>query len=224
MKNLSVLFLLTLGLAASTALAAPFSSPHNVVVLRCTGAVNTGNAGFLDEYTPAGSLVQSITLPQNGTTDTGSSIVFGITALSHETSLSGDGAFVVIPGYAAMTAGAVESSTASANHRVIATVKYDGTYALANTNANWASAASVRGAASDGYGNFWGDWTAGVSYLGNHGSYAALVTGGWRASAVVNGTLYVSLAAGVDYFTVGGTPTSGSGLGVTPYLVLNCID
>ena len=61
MKKLSAL-LFTVGLAASTALAAPFSSPNNIVVLRA-GTASTGSQGFLDEYTPAGALVQTITLP-----------------------------------------------------------------------------------------------------------------------------------------------------------------
>src|ERR1035437_3047922 len=99
MKKLNAL-LLTVGLAASTALAAPFSSPNNIVVLRA-GTASTGSQGFLDEYTPAGALVQPITVPTTTATTpptgSGTSIVFGqTTALIHETSLSDDGAFVVI--------------------------------------------------------------------------------------------------------------------------------
>jgi hypothetical protein len=204
MKKTSILLVSLLGLASAQ--AASFSSPHNIVVLRCAGAVNVGNAGFLDEYTPSGSLVQSITLPQNGTTDTGSSIVFGAsTALIHSMSLSADGALVVIPGYAAMAAsGNVESSTASAIHRVIATVKWDGTYARPNADSHWASNTSgERGAASDGFGNFWGIWTGGCSYLGNNGPYVNLNGTGMRAGGIVNGNLYVSVTLGVDYFTSG---------------------
>src|SRR5262245_32934423 len=52
--------------AAQRALAAGFT-PGNLVVYR-TGSgsgslLNTGNPVFLDEYTPAGALVQSIPLP-----------------------------------------------------------------------------------------------------------------------------------------------------------------
>lgn len=227
MKKLSVLFILTLGLAASTALAAPFSSPQNVVVLRA-GTAPTGSQGFLDEYTPAGVLVQTITLPTTTATTpptgSGTSIVFGqTTALIHETSLSDDGAFVVIPGYAACGAGTVESTTTAANnHRVIATVDYLGNYTLANSDAHWASATSgVRGCASDGFGNFWGDWTGGVSYLGNNNPYAAQVSGGWRASAVINGTIFFSSTLGVQYFNgfaLPSLPTSGASLGTGYYL------
>src|ERR1035441_5537263 len=62
MTKLSVLFILTLGLAAFTALAAPFSSPQNVVVLRA-GTASTGSQGFLDAYTPAGAPVPTIPHP-----------------------------------------------------------------------------------------------------------------------------------------------------------------
>src|ERR1035441_5967566 len=115
MTKLSVLFILTLGLAAFTALAAPFSSPQNVVVLRA-GTASTGSQGHLDEYTPRGPLVQTIDLPKTApttpATGSGTSIVFGqSTALIHETSLSDDGAFIVIPGYAACGTGTVEGTT-----------------------------------------------------------------------------------------------------------------
>src|ERR1035438_1945177 len=226
MKKLSVLFLLTPGVAASTALATPFSSPQNVVVLRA-GTASTGSQGFLDEYTPAGVLVQTITLPTTTATTpptgSGTSIVFGqTTALIHETSLSDDGAFVVIPGYAACGASTVENTTSANNQRVIATVDYLGNYTLANSNPTWASATTgVRGCASDGFGNFWGDWTGGVSYLGNNNPYAGQVTGGWRASAVINGTIFFSSTLGVQYFNgfaLPSLPTSGTSLGTGYYL------
>ena len=227
MKKHSALFLLTIGVAATTALAAPFSSPNNIVVLRA-GTASTGSQGFLDEYTPAGAFVQTITLPTTvataPATGSGTSIVFGAgsgtSSLIHETSLSGDGAFVVIPGYAACGVGAVDATTGANNHRVIATVDYNGNYTLANSNPTWASGASVRGCASDGFNNFWGDWTAGVSYLGNNNPYAAQVTGGWRASAVINGTIFFSSTLGVRYFDgfpLPSLPTSGTGLSTGTY-------
>jgi hypothetical protein len=231
MTKLSVLFILTLGLAAFTALAAPFSSPQNVVVLRA-GTASTGSQGFLDEYTPAGVLVQTITLPTTTATTpatgSGTSIVFGqTTALIHETSLSDDGAFVVIPGYAACGASTVENTTSANNQRVIATVDYLGNYTLANSNPTWASATSgVRGCASDGFGNFWGDWTGGVSYLGNNNPYAGQITGGWRASAVINGTICFTSTLGVRYFDgfpLPSLPTTGINLSANTYILQSAL-
>lgn len=56
-----------LALLPAAAFAAAFT-PSNVVVYRvgvggATTLVNTGSAVFLDEFTPAGGLVQSIALP-----------------------------------------------------------------------------------------------------------------------------------------------------------------
>jgi hypothetical protein len=135
--------------------------------------------------------------------------------------LSDDGAFVVIPGYAACGAGTVENTTPANNQRVIATVDYLGNYTLADSNPTWGNGTTgVRGCASDGFGNFWGDWTSGISYLGNNNPYAAQVTGGWRASAVVNGTIFFTSTLGVRYFDgfpLPSLPTSGTSLTTGTY-------
>ncbi len=113
MKELFTPILLTLGLASTTALAASFT-PGNVVVLRCDGTSSGGNTGSLVEYAPVGGAPVQ-TIPLTG-------IVFGNTLnLAHDITLSADGALIIIPGYAALAAN-IESTTAAANNRVIATV------------------------------------------------------------------------------------------------------
>src|SRR2546426_742675 len=104
MKKSSILSALTLAMISSTTLAASFTA-GNVIVLQCDGSVTTGNTASLVEYTPAGSVVSTVVLPSNGGTDNGTSFVAGgSSVLNHDISLSGDGALIVIPGYA-VTAG-----------------------------------------------------------------------------------------------------------------------
>src|SRR5207248_2961698 len=145
----------------ASAKAASFT-PGNVVVLQCAGTASGGSAGSVLEYTPSGTLAQTITLPSSGSP----AIVFGSTvSLPHDISLSADGALVVIPGYAYATNVSVEGTAAAADNRVIATVKWDGTVAFPIVNSAFASGQSVRGATSDGFGNFWGVFTSGMRYL-----------------------------------------------------------
>src|SRR5882762_1619783 len=98
MRRLFVLSALTMGFVSSTAFAASFTA-GNVIVLQCDGTVTTGNTASLVEYTPAGSVVSTVTLPSNGGTDNGTSLVVGgSSVLNHDMSLSADGALIVIPG------------------------------------------------------------------------------------------------------------------------------
>jgi hypothetical protein len=193
MKKLAVLVPLLLGLVSAK--AASFTA-GNVVVLQCAGVSSSGNAGSLLEYTPSGTLAQTITLPSSGSP----AIVFGNTvSLPHDISLSGDGALVVIPGYA-QTATSIESTTAAADNRVIATVKWDGTVAFPIINSALVSGQSVRGATSDGFGNFWVTFTSGMRYVTPSApTVSTTVNGtGSRACAIFNGQLYATVTAGVD--------------------------
>src|SRR5262245_43719495 len=103
---------------AGTVSAAPFT-PGNLVVYRVgDGAgtlVNTGNAVFLDEYTTAGALVQSIALP---TTVTGSQrqlIASGIATSEGLMTRSADGQCLLLTGYGRDLGGAGSlASTAGA--------------------------------------------------------------------------------------------------------------
>src|SRR5258706_12744735 len=156
MKRFLVPCLLFLGLASSPPRAASFP-PGNVVVLQCAGPSTGGNAGSLVEYAPGGGAPVQ-TIPLTG-------MVFGNTPnLAHDITLSADGALVIIPGYAALAAN-IESTTAAANNRVIATVKWDGTVAYPIINSALISGQSPRGTTSDGFGNFWVTFTSGMRYV-----------------------------------------------------------
>jgi hypothetical protein len=194
MKRLSVLMFLAFGLAQIHA-AVPLT-PHNVVVVKCDDVLTSGNTGSLLEYAPGapGTLVQTIALP---------GCVFGNSAsLVHDMSLSLDHAFVVIPGYD-HTATGIESTTAANDNRVIATVKYDGSYARPIVNSALFSGQSPRGATSDGFGNFWATFTSGTRYVtpADQTLATTVVGTGTRACGIFNGHLYRSIAASVDSYS-----------------------
>src|SRR5262249_21015301 len=143
--------------------------------------------------------------------------------------LSGDGALVVVPGYLPF-AGNVETASAATDNRVIATVKWDGTVAYPIVNSAAVSASSIRGAASDGFGNFWFTFTSGMRYVTPSApTVSTTVNGtGSRACGVYNGQLYATVTAGADslspnYPTGAGTyvvyinsATSADGFAIPP--------
>lgn len=208
----SILRGLTLFLLSGTTVLAQFT-PGRVVVLQAGSTSSAGNSGWLNEYLPAtaaqASPTYQVALPNSGTTDSGTSIVFGNnSAFNHGLSLSSDGAFVVVGGYANNVA-TVDTASGTLSPRVIATVKYDGAYARPITSSTIFSSATFRCAASDGFGNFWGINAASVSYFGN-GTPGAVQSLAGRTLAIANGNLTYTIGASVRAYT--GLPTAaGSG-------------
>ncbi|PWU15470.1 MAG: hypothetical protein C5B50_15330 [Verrucomicrobia bacterium] len=167
-------------------------TPGNVAVVQAAGASTSGNTGSLLEIPAAGGApVQSIAL--NG-------LVFGSSlTLVHGMSLSADGALVVIPGYATTIAN-IETSTSANDNRVIGTVRWDGTFARPIVNSAAVSGASPRGAASDGFTNYWFTFTSGMRFVTPSGpTVSTTVNGtGSRCCAIFNGQLYASISSAVD--------------------------
>ena len=192
----------TLLLAATGAMAQ--FTPGRVVVLQATNNAN-GGGGTLVEFTSSGPSGYTVTLPYNGATDNGVSIVFGNSStLNHDISLSGDGALVIIGGFA-NTATGVDASSGTASPRVGATVKYDGTYARPRSSTTALSGTSIRSMTSDGFGNFWGNGNSGTIYLNSN---TTIQTAASRVHAVFNGKLYYSTGAGA--FELPGLPTTAA--------------
>ena len=203
--------------------AAGFTAGNIVVYRVGDGSAALGSAAtavFLDEYTPAGALVQSIALPTavNGSnrrlTSSGTATNEGMLTLS------GDGQYIVLTGYDASvgTAG-VAATTSSTVNRVIGRVdtggNIDTTTAFAGTAGNSFSTGGIRSATSDGGTNFWAVGSvSGVQYitLGSTSStqVSSTVTN-LRGTSIFGGQLYISTASGtaVRVGTVGtGTPTT----------------
>jgi len=192
----------------------------NLVIYRVgdgTAALGSpATAVFLDEYTPAGTLVQSIALPTvvNGSnkrlTASGSSTSEGLLTLSV------DGKYLLATGYdAALATASITTSASATINRVIARVDssavVDTTTALsdASTGSNPRSAVSTDGT------NMWIDGGAGGIRYTTIGSttstqLSTTVTN-LRQANIYNGQLYVTDSSGtaVRLGSVGtGTPTT----------------
>ena len=98
---------LVLVVASSLSPAAPFT-PGDIVVYRVgsgTGSlVNTGNAVFLDEFSPAGTLVQSIAMPASATGSNHALVASGTATSEGLLARSADGNSLTLTGYAAFSA------------------------------------------------------------------------------------------------------------------------
>jgi hypothetical protein len=216
---------LTFG-AASAASAAPFTS-GNVVVCRVgSGApaalINTGNPVFLDEYTSAGALVQSIAMPTTVTAITPNKALVASGTASSECGLtrSADGKFLIVTGYGAPipTAGLAGSTAATVN-RVIGVVDAAGSVNTTTSLTDYASGNNPRSAASTNGTDLWiAGGAGGVRYttVGSTTStdLTSTVASGTFANVrqvnIFGGQLYASSGSGTNTFR--GVETIGTGL------------
>ncbi len=204
---------------AGTSLAVAFA-PGNLVVCRI-GAVGGGalNAAafpvFLDEYTTAGALVQSIALP---TTDDGPNQTLTLAGSATSECLmtrSADGRYIFVFGYdAAVGTAAVAGTTTTAVLRVIARVGQDGIVSTGTTTTSF-SAGNPRGIVSSNGTDIWlSGSNTGVVYttFGSSGTGTIVANGttNLRSLNIFDGQLYVSSASGtLRMGTVGaGLPTT----------------
>ncbi|MGI4862278.1 MAG: T9SS type A sorting domain-containing protein [Janthinobacterium lividum] len=212
--------------AASAQTVVPFTA-GNFVVVRIGDGTTTLTAAAaataLQEYTPAGTLVQTVALP---TADAGTALAFtetGSSTTDASLTRSADGRYLVLTGYNAIPGTATLAGTAaSANNRLIARVASDGTV---NTSTRITDAFSgststnvnIRGAASANGSTFYAIGSnSGVVYvpLGNTAASTAISTGAptnIRTVNVVGGNLYISSSSG----TTLGVAQVGTGLPTT---------
>lgn len=194
----------------------PFTA-GNLVVCR----VGDGSAAlaavatqvFLDEFTPAGTLVRSVTVPSS---TAGSRLtVTGNSTTECEITRSADRRYILIPGYDAVLASATPASqTSAAVPRVIGRVDQNVIFNLSTSTSSF-SAQNIRGAASTDGTNLWavGSGT-GVVYttLGATGAGTTVTSDltNSRTVNIFNGQLYTSSGSGtLRMNSVGtGTPTT----------------
>lgn len=201
--NITMLFLMVFFAGAAQV---PFTAGNIVVYRVGTGAAALTSAAtevFLDEYTPAGVLVQSIVMPTavNGAnqmlTGAGTAGTEGIMTLS------ADGQYLVVPGYnAAVGTASLASSASTTVPRTIGLVKYDATINTTTALTDLSSVGSVRSAASTNGTDIWacGNGTfnssGGVRYapVGATTSTRLNTTGtaALRCLNITNGQLYVA--------------------------------
>jgi Bacterial Ig domain len=197
-------------------------TPGDIVVERVgdgsAALSSAATAVFLDEYSPTGTLVQTIPLPTSDSgsnhivTDSGSATSEGILTLS------GDGQYLMAVGYdAAVGTASVVGTSSASTARVMARIGFDGVIDSSTTTTSF-SANNIRSAVTTNGTDIWAvGANTGVVYSTLGGSGAGTVVSSnatnLRVVNVFNGQLYVSSGSGTNTFrgvnTVGsGTPTS----------------
>ena len=198
--------------------AAAFN-PSNIVVYRVgTGAAALSSAAtavFLDEYTSAGTLAQSIALPT--LTGGGRALTASGTATSEGLlTRSGDGRFLILTGYdAAVGTAAVNGTASSLVQRIVGRVDANGTVdTTSNLGTTAFSGGNVRGATSlDGTAYWVTGSVTGVVYTTHSQGASTIVSNtatNLRGIDIVDGQLYTSSGSGtLRLGAVGsGTPTA----------------
>ena len=200
----------------------PSFTPGNIVVYRVgNGAAalsGSSAAGFLDEYTPTGTLVQSIALPTadagaNQTlTDSGSATSHGLI------NRSADGRYLLVTGYDTPpgTANVVTTATTTVS-RIVGRVGADGiidtTTALNDAfSSNYRSAASADGTSFylSGNGTAANAGTRLATLGATTSTQIAATPANQRAVDIFNGQLYMSTGSGTTgIYSIGiGTPVA----------------
>ncbi len=229
--------LVTVALCASTAFvlsaAAPAAAagftPGDIVVVRVgtgSGALsNAATAVFLDEYTPAGALVQSVALPTATAGENHRVTMSGTATSEGALALSADGRYLSLAGFDADAGTAtVASTTATLTPRVVARVDGNGVVDSRTAITDAFNATDVRGAVTDDGSRFWavgGNGGVRLAALGGAGSTTAINTAAptnLRAVGIANGQLHVSTGSSpTGVYAVGAVlPTTG---GQIPSLV-----
>ena len=220
MKTPRLLTLLAIASVFGQAFAAPFT-PGNLVVTRVgdgSGALTgVGTAVFLDEYTPAGTFVQSIPLPTSASGANRRFVNSGSATSEGALLRSTDGAWLTLGGYDADpgTTGIAATTTAVAN-RVVGRVAVDGTVDTSTALTDAFSTSNIRSAIST---NGTDIWAAGTGSPGTNGvrfttfgsttsTQLATDVTNIRVVGIFNGQLYISTMSG----TYRGISTLGTGL------------
>jgi hypothetical protein len=192
----ALLKLVCVAASIPTSAAAPFS-PGNIAVLRAADSSSDGAscAAFIDEYTPQGSLVQSLAFP---TLPLPGSKAFSLSAsdpYAGIVTLTEDENALLVVGYAAPPGTASVETTLSASvNRVVAIVSAHGDIntkgiTLADFGGDGTNPGYIRCAASeDGVGDFWVTGTSallGPSVRLVNLSSSAAQGAGFDSSAVV---------------------------------------
>lgn len=180
--------------------------PGNLVVLRLgdgAAPLVSGAAApvFLDEYTPAGTLVQSIALP---TAANGTNHAFGISSSATSEghlNLSPDGRFLTCAGYDALPGTlSIAATASSATSRVVARVDLAGNVDTSTATNSAFSGSNIRSAVTDDGLQFWMvGANSGVQYATLGASTSTAVSTGsptnMRTIGIAAGQLYVSSAS-----------------------------
>ena len=225
MKKL--LFSIALGsVCVSEVLGAAFTSGNLVVVQVGTGSGalnNTATATSLQEYNTIGSLVQTVNLPTVASGLNQPLTLQGSSTSEGFLTLSTDGQYLTMGGYAAVPGTATpNASTAAAVNRVIGRISMSGSIDTSTSLGDAYSGSSIRSAVSTDGNSIWTGGNAGSGLGATSGARYTTVgsttstqlnptTGNIRVVNIFNGQLYASSASGTFF----GISTVGAGLGTT---------
>ena len=203
-----------------TAAQNPFFTPGNLAVLRVGDNSQTlassGNTVYIDQFTPGGTLVNSVAVPDAGDS---ALLISGTASSEGGLARSLDGTLLTFAGYHAdrgAVSGSLASQSGSAVPRGLATVSAQGVYTLAQTSPTVYSGHNIRGAAADGTNNFWTAGTPNGTYWFNPPQTPKDVQtsgGNTIAARTLGGNLYFSTQKGVNgiyTFQGGGLPKTAT--------------
>jgi hypothetical protein len=226
--NKSIVSVLALAACAGSALAGNFTFGNLVVYRVGDGSSTLGNSAvptFLDEYTPLGTLVQSIALPTSASGSNKRCVLSGSSVSEGQLTRSADGRYLTFGGYdAAVGTASVGSSTSAAAARVMARVGSDGAVDTSTTTTAF-SGNQIRGVVSNDGSQFWATGGNGgvqyASYGGTSSSQINTATGASTNNRCINifgGNLYISSGStnlrGVGQIGSGLPTTNGQGMTV----------
>jgi hypothetical protein len=219
-------------MASLSAAQAQYFTPGNLAVVQMgTAAQPAGADGepvSLVQFTPAGVQVGTpLTLPSTGA----NAFILDNSATEGFMTLSGNGAYLVLGGYNTniQTTNSIANFTSTNIYRAVATVDGYGNFALPITNSHIYSTYNLRGAVSDGLGNFWvsgsggtgatiANGEIGIVYVGSSNLETNVTvtetgTGNERCLNLYNNTLYLSTGSGSGLYGRGIYMVSNSASG-----------
>jgi hypothetical protein len=193
-------------------------TPGNLTVVRVgdnsAALTNASTAVFIDEFTPSGTLVQSIALDTSGA---GRLTMSGSATSEGALALSADGSALLLAGYDSDTGvSGIASTTAAVAQRSVVVFEADGTYTKQLLGTTLFSGNNIRGASSNDGTDFWAVGAQdGVVYgMFGGGAASSISTGATNLRTIkpFDGSLYVTSGSGTTRLAQVGTglPTAGS--------------
>lgn len=207
-------------LMLGTASHADSFRPGDIVVYRVgdgeEALAGTGSAVFVDEYTPSGTLIQSVALPTVASGSNNPLIASGTATSEGLLTLSADSQYILLTGYDSTipAVGDLSGTAAATLPRTVGRVGFDGSVDTSTALTDFADANNPRGAASTDGINLWvGGAAGGVRYttLGSTTStQLSTDSKNARAVGIFDGQLYMSSQkTNIRVATVGtGLPTT----------------
>ena len=211
-------------LGGASAGAASAFTPGDIVVYRVgdgTSALgSSATAVFLDEYTPSGTLVQSIPMPTTASASGAALTASGSAASEGLLTLSSDGRYLIVPGYdAPVGTTKISGSASTTDPRTVGVVSASGSVDTTTALTDAANGNNPRSATSTDGTHLWVGGAAGGPRYTTIGSSTSteLDSGTYknvREVQAVDGQLYTSAdpsKASVTIATVGtGLPTTAT--------------